>query len=157
MSGPFDPPKIIPNIKGLGRKILDRGSIRPDTKAFRALPKEEQMRIIDALDRMRGVDGSKSTAKDARRGKTTIAKKKRNYKKEYANYQGSAEQIKRRSNRNKARRIMAKKGKVKKGDGKDVHHTTGNPMNNKKLAVKSKSKNRSFARTKTARKKNPRA
>ena len=157
MSGPFDPPKIIPNIKGLGRKILDRGSIRPDTKAFRALPKEEQMRIIDALDRMRGVDGSKSTAKDARRGKTTVARKKRNYKKEYANYQGSAEQIKRRSNRNKARRIMAKKGKVKKGDGKDVHHTTGNPMNNKKLSVKSKSKNRSFARTKTARKKNPRA
>ena len=157
MSGPFDPPKIIPNIKGLGRKILDRGSIRPDTKAFRALPKEEQMRIIDALDRMRGVDGSKSTAKDARRGKTTVARKKRNYRKEYANYQGSAEQIKRRSNRNKARRIMAKKGKVKKGDGKDVHHTTGNPMNNKKLAVKSKSKNRSFARTKTARKKNPRA
>ena len=81
----------------------------------------------------------------------------RNYKKEYANYQGSAEQIKRRSNRNKARRIMSKKGKVKKGDGKDVHHTTGNPMNNKKLSVKSKSKNRSFARTKTARKKNPRA
>jgi hypothetical protein len=157
MSGPFDPPKLIPNIKGIGRKILDRGSIRPDTKAFRALPKEEQMRIIDALDRMRGVDGSKSTAKDARRGKTTVTRKKRNYKKEYANYQGSAEQIKRRSNRNKARRIMAKKGKVKKGDGKDVHHTTGNPMNNKKLAVKPKSKNRSFARTKTARKKNPRA
>ena len=157
MAGPFDPPKLIPNIKGIGRKILDRGSIRPDTKAFRALPKEEQMRIIDALDRMRGVDGSKSTAKDARRGKTTVARKKRNYKKEYANYQGSAEQIKRRSNRNKARRIMAKKGKVKKGDGKYVHHTTGNPMNNKKLAVKPKSKNRSFARTKTARKKNPRA
>ena len=157
MAGPFDPPKLIPNIKGIGRKILDRGSIRPDTKAFRALPKEEQMRIIDALDRMRGVDGSKSTAKDDRRGKTTIAKKKRNYKKEYANYQGSAEQIKRRSNRNKARRIMAKKGKVKKGEGKDVPPTTGNPRNNKKLAVKPKSKNRSFARTKTARKKNPRA
>ena len=52
---------------------------------------------------------------------------------------------------------MAKKGAVKKGDGKDVHHTSGNPMNNKKLAVKSKSKNRSFARTKTAKKKNPRA
>ena len=77
MAGPFDPPKLIPNIKGIGRKILDRGSIRPDTKAFRALPKEEQMRIIDALDRMRGVDGSKSTAKDARRGKTTVKRKKR--------------------------------------------------------------------------------
>jgi len=54
---------------------------------------------------------------------------------------------------------MAKRGLVTKGDGKDVHHTTGNPMNNKKskLSVKPKSKNRSFARTKTARKKNPRA
>jgi hypothetical protein len=54
---------------------------------------------------------------------------------------------------------MAKRGLVTKGDGKDVHHITGNPMNNKKtkLSVKTKSKNRSFARTKTARKKNPRA
>jgi hypothetical protein len=46
---------------------------------------------------------------------------------------------------------------VHKGDGKDVHHTSGNPMNNKKLSVKSKSSNRSFARTKTAGKKNRRA
>jgi hypothetical protein len=44
---------------------------------------------------------------------------------------------------------MAKKGLVHKGDGKDVHHTTGNPMNNSRLSVKSKNKNRSFARTKT--------
>jgi hypothetical protein len=48
---------------------------------------------------------------------------------------------------------MAEKGKVKKGDGKDVDHTTGNPMNNKKLAVKPKSVNRSFPRTSSARKK----
>ena len=81
----------------------------------------------------------------------------RNYRKEYDNYQSKSKQKKNRAGRNKARRIMAKKGAVKKGDGKDVHHTSGNPMNNKKLAVKSKSKNRSFARTKTARKKNPRA
>jgi hypothetical protein len=52
---------------------------------------------------------------------------------------------------------MAKRGKVTKGDGRDVHHTTGNPMNNKKLSVKSRSRNRSFARTKTGRKRNPRA
>ena len=83
--------------------------------------------------------------------------KKRNYKKEYANYQGTEEQKKKRAKRNAARRKAEKAGKVRKGDGKDVHHTTGNPMNNKKLAVKPKSKNRSFARTKTARKKNPRA
>ena len=78
----------------------------------------------------------------------------RNYKKEYKNYQGKPKQIKRRASRNKARAIMAKRGLVHKGDGKDVHHTTGNPLNNKKLAVKSKTKNRSFQRTKTARKKN---
>jgi hypothetical protein len=82
---------------------------------------------------------------------------KRNYRKEYDNYQGTAEQKKRRASRNAARAKLAAGGKVKKGDGKDVHHTTGNPMNNKKLSVKSKSANRSFARTATARKKNPRS
>ena len=75
---------------------------------------------------------------------------KRNYRKEYDRYQGKPNQIKRRASRNKARAIMAKKGLVHKGDGKDVHHTTGNPMNNSRLSVKSKSKNRSFARTRTA-------
>ena len=78
---------------------------------------------------------------------------KRNYRKEYDNYQGRPNQIKRRASRNKARSIMAKRGLVKKGDGKDVHHTTGNPMNNSRLSVKSKNKNRSFAKTRTAGKK----
>jgi len=82
---------------------------------------------------------------------------RRNYRKEYDRYHKSPTQKKRRASRNKARAIMAKRGVVTKGDGKDVHHTTGNQMNNKKLSVKSKSKNRSFARTKTARKKNKRA
>jgi hypothetical protein len=82
---------------------------------------------------------------------------KRNYRKEYDNYHGTPEQRKRRSSRVLARRKMEAAGKVKKGDGKDVHHTTGNPLNNKKLSVKSKSANRSVARTKTARKKNPRS
>tara|TARA_A100001037_G_scaffold53178_1_gene45280 strand:+ start:4685 stop:4939 length:255 start_codon:yes stop_codon:yes gene_type:complete len=82
---------------------------------------------------------------------------KRNYRKEYDRYHKRPTQVKRRASRNKARAIMAKRGVVTKGDGKDVHHTTGNPMNNKKLSVKSKSNNRSFARTKTARKKNKRA
>ena len=86
-----------------------------------------------------------------------MATVKRNYRKEYDNYQGTAEQKKRRASRNAARTKMAKAGLVKKGDNKDVHHTTGNPLNNSKLAVKPASKNRSIARTKTARKKNPRA
>jgi hypothetical protein len=84
-------------------------------------------------------------------------KKTRNYRKEYDNYQGTEEQKKRRASRNAARAKMVKGGKVSKGDGKDVTHTTGNPMNNKKLGVAPKSVNRSFARTKTARKKSPRS
>ena len=46
----------------------------------------------------------------------------RDYKTEYENYQGTEEQKKRRAQRNKARREMAAKGKVHKGDGKDVDH-----------------------------------
>lgn len=49
-------------------------------------------------------------------------KAKRNYKKEYANYQGSAEQKKNRAARNTARRRAEKAGVVKKGDGKDIDH-----------------------------------
>jgi hypothetical protein len=79
----------------------------------------------------------------------------RNYDKEYANYQGKPEQIKNRSERNSARREMAAKGLVQKGDGKDVDHRTpiskggGNTPGN--LRVVSKSANRSFARTKGGR------
>ena len=50
----------------------------------------------------------------------------RDYKKEYANYQGKPEQIARRSSRNKARRIMGDKTKI----GMDVGHKDNNPMNN---------------------------
>ncbi len=79
----------------------------------------------------------------------------RNYKGEYEKYQGSPEQIKKRSSRNSARRIMAAKGKVAKGDGKDVNHKNGSALDNnpKNLEVTSKTANRSFPRTKTARKK----
>ena len=79
----------------------------------------------------------------------------RNYKKEYKNYQGTDKQKKRRASRNTARNRALKSGKVRKGEGKDIHHKDGNPKNNSKknLVVKSKSKNRSFARTKKARKK----
>ena len=46
----------------------------------------------------------------------------RDYKKEYKEYHGSPEQIKRRAARVKARRYMEKNGHAKKGDGKDVDH-----------------------------------
>ena len=75
--------------------------------------------------------------------------KKRNYKKEYENYQGTEEQKKNRAKRNAARRKASKDGKVSKGDGKDVAHKKAiskggkNPGNTK---VESAGANRSFKR-----------
>lgn len=79
----------------------------------------------------------------------------RNYRKEYDNYHSKPEQKKRRASRNTARAMATRAGSVRKGDGKDVDHKDGNPRNNSKsnLRVKSKSSNRSFPRTRTARKK----
>jgi len=80
----------------------------------------------------------------------------RDYQREYAIEPKSRR--KERANRNLARRIMMRKGKVKKGDGKDVHHVGGNALNKKsKLKVMSASKNRSYARNKNAGKKNPKS
>ena len=64
----------------------------------------------------------------------------RNYAKEYANYQGTPEQIARRSSRNKARRAMGDKA-VK---GMDVGHADNNPLNNdpKNLRMEKPSDNR---------------
>jgi len=69
----------------------------------------------------------------------------RNYAKEYRDYHGKPEQIADRSSRNKARRVMEKRGVVRKGDGRDVDHRDSNPRNNStsNLRVQSKSKNRS--------------
>ena len=50
----------------------------------------------------------------------------RNYKQEYANYQGTEKQKKHRAERNKARRTMIREGKARKGDGKDVGHIKKN-------------------------------
>ena len=79
---------------------------------------------------------------------------KRNYRKEYDNYHAKSDQKKRRASRNKARAVAVKQGRASKGDGKDVHHASGNPMDNSSLTIKSKSANRSFARTKSGAKKN---
>lgn len=76
----------------------------------------------------------------------------RDYKSEYKNYHSKPDQKKKRASRNAARRAM-KAGGVAVA-GKDVHHKDGNPKNNKRsnLQAVSPSKNRSFKRTKTARK-----
>ena len=46
----------------------------------------------------------------------------RDYKQEYANYDGTPAVKKKRAQRNKARRMLEREGVVHKGDGKDVDH-----------------------------------
>lgn len=73
----------------------------------------------------------------------------RNYKAEYDKYHASPEQKKNRAARNAARAKMMRKGKVKKGDGKDVAHVKAfdkGGSNNDGLKVEPKSRNRSFKR-----------
>lgn len=78
----------------------------------------------------------------------------RDYKQEYAKYQGKPEQIANRSDRNQARAALAKKGVVHKGDGMDVDHkrplVKGGSNAAGNLRAVPKSENRSFARTKKA-------
>lgn len=71
-------------------------------------------------------------------------KEPRDYKKEYREYHGRPEQIKNRNSRNKARALMIKKGRVRKGDGKEVDHQNGDPRDNsaKNLKVMSRTANR---------------
>ena len=61
-----------------------------------------------------------------------------------AKWNSSKEQIMRRTARGAARRVAERKGMVKKGDGKDIHHKDGNPLNNSasNISVMDKSKNR---------------
>ena len=76
----------------------------------------------------------------------------RNYKNEYAKYQGTPAQKKKRASRNAARNALKKVGVVKKGDNKDVNHRNGNPLDNraKNLQVTTKRTNRSFPRNSKA-------
>ena len=69
----------------------------------------------------------------------------RDYDREYSTYHGTDAQKKRRAARNKARRRLESEGRVHKGDGKDVDHRDGNPLNNSdaNIRVMSRSQNRS--------------
>ena len=60
----------------------------------------------------------------------------RDYKDEYKKFQSSPEQKKLRVIRNRNRRKLVAGGRVRKGDGKDIHHVGD------KLTVMSASKNR---------------
>lgn len=69
----------------------------------------------------------------------------RDYDREYDTYHSTDAQKKRRAARNKARRRLEREGRVRKGDGKDVDHRDGNPLNNSdaNIRVLSRSTNRS--------------
>ena len=79
---------------------------------------------------------------------------KRNYKKEYTNYHSKPAQKKNRAGRNAARAAVKKSGV--NVAGKDVAHKNGNPRDNRRgnLTTQRPSQNRSFARTRTAGKRN---
>jgi hypothetical protein len=63
-------------------------------------------------------------------------------------YNSQPEQKKRRAERNASRAIMEKKGKVRKGDGKDVDHKNHNTADQRasNLSVKDKGENRAMNR-----------
>lgn len=75
-------------------------------------------------------------------------KKKRNYKKEYQNYHSTTKAKKQRARNNKANRDAGTYGN---GDGKDIAHSK--PGARGSTYKQSPSKNRSFSRTKNARRK----
>jgi len=70
---------------------------------------------------------------------------KRNYRKEYDNYQSRPEQRRRNDARKKARRMMIKKKGKAALRGKDIDHKDRNPKNNSmsNLRIQSRKKNRS--------------
>lgn len=76
-----------------------------------------------------------------------LREEKRDYKKEYRNYHGKPKQRKERAARTAARELLIKKGRVKKGDGKDVDHKrplrSGGSKSINNLRVRDKSENRS--------------
>ena len=77
-----------------------------------------------------------------------LMKEDRNYRKEYDNYHAKPDQRERNAGRLRARRLMAKLGKVSKGDKKDVHHKDNDPLNNDKgnLSVTTQKYNRTEPR-----------
>ncbi len=75
-------------------------------------------------------------------------KKQRDFKKEYREYH--KKHLKDNNARHRARYAAEKAGKVRVGDGKDIHHKDNNPRNNSSanLSVTSKTANRSKPRRK---------
>ena len=75
---------------------------------------------------------------------------KRNYAQEYKAFHGKPEQVARRAERVKARRMMEKEGLASKGDGKDVDHIkplkSGGTSSRSNLRMSSRAKNRASSK-----------
>lgn len=86
---------------------------------------------------------------------------RRDYRREYDLYASKSSAKKDRAQRNKARSMMVKAGKAKKGDGMDVGHvkamSKGGLSQMYNLQMQSKSKNRSFSKTSTSKMKSERS
>lgn len=68
----------------------------------------------------------------------------RDYRHEYDKFHSSEKSKKDRASRNRANRLAKSEGRISKGDGKDVDHRNGNPLDNRRsnTRVVSKSTNR---------------
>jgi len=128
-----------PDVYNQIMKRIENGSIGSIPEVEIIADEYKNMKI--PLDKFSDIFGEYDFLKNSGQ----LNENKRNYKKEYREYHGKPDQIKRRANRVQARRDMEATGRVHKGDGKDIDHKDGNPMNNKKsnLRVTSRHYNRS--------------
>lgn len=85
------------------------------------------------------------------------AAEKKAHRKAQAIYQDSPLEVKKRENRNLARKTLEREGKAAVGDGKDVEHRDGDALNNKpkNWHLGSRHKNRSYKRDEKAHKLDP--
>ncbi len=89
-------------------------------------------------------------AEDGERRSPTSHRTRKQIKRQVDGYNHRPEQIKKRVQRDKARRLLMKEGVVKKYDGKDVNHKkpirSGGTNARSNLSVQSRSKNRAWAK-----------
>jgi len=97
---------------------------------------------------LKRLKGTYECGKEPDKGLEFWKNEDRNYRKEYDNYHAQPEQREKNAARLRARRLMVKKGKVKKHDKMDVHHKDNNPLNNdlKNLSVTTQKYNRTEPR-----------
>tara|TARA_B110000438_G_scaffold5332_1_gene5359 strand:+ start:31418 stop:32236 length:819 start_codon:yes stop_codon:yes gene_type:complete len=137
--------KLVSNIQD----IIDAVMKKVNQQIQKEISKNQE-KGIGMLNTIGSFVGYKVTDKKQEKGRLFLkfgeeVEEERDYKKEYENYQGKPEQIKRRAKRNEARRLLKNRKGIK---GKDVHHKDNNPMNNDKdnLSIVSQKFNRTEPR-----------